>query len=83
MVQVTPKVPFGLQGRRIGDLSLIELIELEASKTYGAKFIWRVVRSHGKESIREYARMKGHSTGWCYRQEKEMHDCEYKNYVLK
>lgn len=83
MVQVTPKVPMGLQGRRIGDLSLMELVELEASKSYGSKFIWRVVRSHGKDAIREYARMKGYSSGWCYRQEKEMDNCEYKNYLLK
>lgn len=83
MVQVTPKVPMGLTGRRISDLSLMELIELEASKTYKASYIWRVVRSKGKEAIREYARMKGHSSFWCHRQEKEMDNCDYKNYLLK
>ena len=83
MVQVTPKVPMSLQGMRMSDLSLIELIELEASKSFKASFIWRVVRSRGKEAIREYARMKGHKMGWVKRQEDDMDNCEYKNYLLK
>lgn len=83
MVQVTPKVPMGLQGMRIADLSLIELVELEASKAYKSSFIWRVVRSHGKEMIREYARVKGYKSGWAKRQEDDMDNCEYNNYLLK
>ena len=83
MVEVTPKVPPTLTGKRISDLSLIELIELEASKTYKPSFIWRVVRASGKESIREYARMKGHSSGWAWRQEKEIENSSFKDYILR
>lgn len=83
MVEVGPKVPTSLTGRRIADLDIPELIELEKSKAYKATFIWRVVRSRGKQEIERYAMMKGHSSGWVWRQEQEMGNSDFKNYLLK
>ena len=83
MVEVKPSVPTSLEGKRISSLNLIELIELESSKAYKASYIWRVVRSKGKESIREYARMKGHSSGWSYRQEKDIENSSFKDYIIR
>ena len=66
MVEV---VPSHLKGKRISDLSLFELIELQQSKKYKASYIWRVVRA--REQIDEYAEIMGYSKGWIYRQKKE------------
>lgn len=62
-------VPLHLKGKRISDLSLFELIELQQSKKYKASYIWRVVRA--REQIDEYAELMGYSSGWVYRQKKE------------
>lgn len=83
MVEVGPKVPSQLTGRRVGDLSIPELLELEKSKAYKSTFIWRIIRSRGKSEIEAYARAKGYSQGWVYRQQKDMANSEFKNYVLK
>lgn len=66
MVEV---VPSHLIGRRISDLDLYELIELQHSKKYKPSYIWRVVRA--KELIKEYAEIMGYSKGWVWRQENE------------
>jgi hypothetical protein len=59
------------------------LIILENSKAYKASFIWRVIRSKGKETIREYAAKKKHSSGWAWRQEKDIDNSSFKDYILK
>ncbi|NII81704.1 MULTISPECIES: DEAD/DEAH box helicase [unclassified Pedobacter] len=82
MVEVTPKVPSGLIGRRISDLTIDQLIELEKSKSYKSTFIWRVVRSMGKDTILYYANIKGYKKGWIERQMDGMDDCEYTDYKL-
>lgn len=83
MVEVTPKVPMELTGRKISSLSVEELIELEGSKAYKASFIWRVVRSHGSEAIRSYAKLKGHKSGWVKRQEDDIDNSNFNDYKLK
>jgi hypothetical protein len=65
------EIPSGVVGRKLSDLSIIELIELQESKRYKPQFIWRVVRSRGSEAIRAYAAMKGYKSGWIARQENE------------
>ena len=70
-------------GRRFSSLNVDELIELEASKAYKPTFIWRVVRSRGKAIIQEYAAKKRHSSGWVYRQEKEMENSQFNDYIIK
>ena len=70
-------------GRRFSSLNVDELIELEASKAYKPTFIWRVIRSRGKATIQEYGSKKRYSSGWVYRQEKEINNSEFKDYIIK
>jgi superfamily II DNA or RNA helicase len=83
MVEVSLRIPPNLEGRRISSLNLLELVELEKSKAYKPTFIWRVVRSRGEQCIKDYALMKRYSSGWIYRQKQEMHNSEFKDYVLR
>lgn len=70
-------------GRRFSSLNVDELIELEASKAYKPTFIWRVIRSRGKATIQQYASKKRYSSGWVYRQEKEIGNSEFNDYIIK
>lgn len=83
MVEVKPKVPDELKGRRISELSLEELIQLEYSKRYKPSYIWRVVRSRGESVVDEYQKLRGHSKGWAYRQKKnEMNNIGFTDYII-
>jgi hypothetical protein len=83
MKEVGPKAPTHLIGRRISDLTIKELIELEASKKYKPSFIWRVVRSFGEDAIDEYGSLRGHSRGWAYRQKQDLQNSTYTNYLIR
>lgn len=82
MVEVTPKSPKHLIGKRISDLSIDELLELERSKKYKPSFIWRVIRSLGEEAISQYASKKGYSIGWIYRQKQDLLNCQFTDYRI-
>jgi superfamily II DNA or RNA helicase len=56
---------------KISQMTLEELIVLQKSKRFSSKFIWRVVRSKGKEDIKRYSRLMGYSYGWVIRQLKD------------
>ncbi len=83
MVEMSLRIPTNLEGRKISSLNLLELIELERSKAYKPTFIWRVIRSRGEQSIKDYALVKKYSSGWVYRQKQEMHNSQFKDYVLR
>jgi superfamily II DNA or RNA helicase len=82
MVEVSPKVPFNLQGLRITELSINDLIDLERSKKYKSTFIWRVIRSMGEDAIKIYAAKKGYKNGWIYNQMLKLSDSEFTDYKL-
>jgi len=83
MVEVGPKTPDDLIGRKISSLTIEELARVQLSKRYKPSFCWRVARSHGREGIRRYGEIFKYSRGWVYRQEQEMSDCTYTDYTLK
>lgn len=83
MVEVKAKTPSHLQGKRISELSIPELIDLESSKAYKASFIWRVIRSHGEEALNQYAKLKNHSNGWVYRQKNDLSNNSFTDYKIK
>jgi len=66
MVEV---IPNHLKGKKISELDLNELIELQQTKKYKASYIWRVVRN--KDMIDEYAEIMKYSSGWVWRQQQE------------
>lgn len=79
MIEVMPKVPDHLKGKKISELNLFELIELQRSKKYKASYIWRVVRA--KELLDEYAELMEYSKGWVYRQKQDK-DSNFTDYKL-
>lgn len=82
MVEQKPNTPIDLVGRRISDLSIDELIELQKSKKYKASFIWRVVRNLSSSEKDEYQNKMGYTKGWRYRQDLEINN-DYNNYILR
>jgi len=80
MVQM---IPTNLLGKKISDLSLQELKELQIRKKYKASFIWRVVRNRGRIAVKSYAELMGYSEGWVYRQLEDLVNSSYKDYVIK
>jgi superfamily II DNA or RNA helicase len=82
MVEILPHVPTALKGKRISDLSIDELIELEKAKKYKATFIWRVLRSMGEDALSRYAQKRGYKSGWVYNQKKQILQSNYHNYIL-
>lgn len=64
LVEVTPTIPAHLMNRKLNDLTVSELIDLEKTKRYKAGYIWRIVRTKGEEALGEYAEAKGYKDGW-------------------
>jgi len=83
LVEVKAKIPSELIGKKISELTLSELMELEFSKKYKPSFIWRVVRSFGEDAIKEYARLKKFKYGWIQRQISDIDNCEFTDYKIK
>lgn len=81
-VMVEVHVPKQLVGKRVSDLSIKELIELQRGKKYKPSFVWRVIRSKGIKAIKEYAQLMGYKEGWCYTQKNDLDNCTYTNYLL-
>lgn len=80
MVQM---IPTKLLGKKISQLSLEELKELQIRKKYKASFIWRVVRNRGRIAVKSYAELMGYSEGWVYRQLEDLVNSSFKDYVIK
>src|SRR5690606_26424516 len=59
-----------IEGAWLEDLSVRQLIALEKTGKYSARFIARVLRTRGEADLREYAAMKGYSSGWVWHQMK-------------
>jgi superfamily II DNA or RNA helicase len=72
-----------LEGKRIADLTLDELAQLQKSKKAKATMVWRVVRSKGKQSVADYAAIVGYTKGWVYHQLQKMNDCNFTNIIIR
>lgn len=84
-VKALPRIPDQLVDRFIGDFSLEELKRLQEAKQHTASLIWRVVRSKGVESVKEYAKMMDYKYGWVISQcaEIEKSNDKFTNYKIK
>jgi len=82
MVEVQPHTPKELIGKRVGDLTINELIKLQKAKKFKPTYVWRVIRSKGEQALYEYAEKIGYSHGWAYTQKNKLSDSNFTNYVL-
>jgi hypothetical protein len=80
MIEVVPKK---FIGKKITELSLVDLVELQKTKKYKASYIWRVVRSKGREVLKEYASLMAYSSGWIYRQQELLNDTKFNDYAIR
>lgn len=80
MIEVVPKK---FIGKKITELSLIELVELQKTKKYKASFIWRVVRSKGEETLKEYAGLMEYKSGWITKQVELIGDSKFNDYAIR
>jgi len=81
--ELESKVPVHLRGKKLSELDLTELGDLQQSKAYKHTFIWRIVRSKGKDAVMDYAHEMGYGSGWAYRQMREMGNSSYSDYTLR
>jgi hypothetical protein len=83
MVEMKPKIPDHITGKRASELELNELKDLQSSGKYNPTYVWRIVRSKGEDAIRQYAEIMGYKRGWVERQLKDIENSQFTNYVLK
>ena len=83
MVEVLPGVFSDIKGKKISQLTLIELAALQRAKKYSHHFLWRVVRKKGVESVREYAKIMEYTFGWVKRQKDDLERCQFTDITIK
>ena len=59
-------------GKKISKLTVTDCYQLDIDKRYKPSFIWRVLRTKGEESIKEFAKLKNYKQGWIYSQINEI-----------
>ena len=83
MCEVGTAIPLGMKGKIISDLSIDQLISLQQTKKISSPGIWRIIRTNHSDAlsdknpknwISDYAKKKGYSCGWVFRQKKDMQE---------
>jgi len=83
LVEITSNVPVAIAGKKISQLTIDEIIMLHRVAKYKKTYIWRIVRSKGKDALVEYAKKVGYKNGWVFNQITKLQDATYKDYVIK
>lgn len=68
LVEVQNRLRAGIEGKYVSMLTIPELIEMEKTGQFKASYVWRILRSRGKNHIEEYARIKDFKWKWIMRQ---------------
>lgn len=68
-------------GKKADECTINELIEIEKTTNWSVKFVWRVVRSRGRDALIDYAKKKGYSRFWVDRQMSD-YGTEFTNYTM-
>jgi len=82
MVEMSTKTPEQLVGKPIDVLTPSELVDLQKSKRFAIKFIWRLARQKGDAYLGEYAKLAGYSRGWIMKQ-RELRDGSETKFILR
>lgn len=70
--KIIPTINPAVIGKKISELTVAELIDLEATKKIKNTYAWRVLRAKGEAAIIEYANAKKFKNGWISRQISDM-----------
>ena len=71
-----------LKGRKLSELYIGELIQLQKLSKYKATFIWRIIRSKGTHCIEKYASLMEYSDGWVYRQKQDIRNSNFTDLTI-
>lgn len=83
MVEVGTNTPIGTSGKRISELSVEQLADLQRSKKYKPTYIWRIVRSRGEADLTAFAKLMRYKNGWLWNQRKKMDDVSFRDYYIR
>jgi alkylated DNA nucleotide flippase Atl1 len=70
------------EGQKVSALSVDDLINLQRLKKYKPTYIWRVVRSMGIDSLKEYTEKMSYKNGWYFKQKALLGDSDFKDYQI-
>jgi len=70
------------EGKKVSQLSVDDLINLQTLKKYKSTYVWRVIRSMGEEALNEYAAKMKYKSGWIIRQKESLNDADFKDYQI-
>jgi len=83
LVEVKSTAPPELVGKKISELEVDELIKIQKEKHFKSSYVWRIIRSKGEESIRDYANKMGYKNGWVNRQIRDLINSNYNDYQIR
>ena len=70
------------EGKKLSECNVQELIDIENKKIMSVKYIWRVIRSRGRNDLSDYAFRKGYNRYWVDRQMSE-YNSDFTDYTVK
>lgn len=68
LVEIKTGLPKGMAGKKLSELNVVELRELQLLRRLKGPMVWRLVRALGEEQIRVYAGLMGYRDEWVRRQ---------------
>ena len=73
-----------ITGKLISELSIGDLIYCQDRKILKSAFVWRIIRSRGSRTLSYYAKLKGYTDGWVYKQNEMIAEGQvtFKNYRI-
>lgn len=83
MCEVDSLVPLGMTGKRISEISLEDIANLQRTKRYKSTYCWRIIRSRGSDAIKAYAQMFGYKNGWVFAQNQKIEDSKFSDYIIR
>lgn len=77
-----PELAETFAGRQLRSLSVDELIIAQQENLISFGMVQRILRSHGRQAIQDYANKRGFKPGWVYMQTQKIKESQFKNVTL-
>lgn len=76
------RLPEKLIGKKLSELTVEEIGDLQDSKKYSSAFCWRLVRAQGYNSLKRYQMRYDYKNGWLYRQMMDIDNSKYTDRII-